>query len=264
MSALTFVSLVTKVKSMNVQVEKGQENKDKSVSNSLTEGQSNGSALQFVDNRPEAFMQRKLQSIANNNSSTKRLISQLKDSQFKKNTEADPGRETVAQMTGRARPTREQFEQGIVAYKANKSLSRGKDYPKSYEEYMESFEAWDGKFDLKIADDKNYKPPIGKVLYHMTQEANLDSIRAGGLSPKQLHWGGPDPSKDGVLSFATTKAGAGAMGNKSVLLKVTLTAAHVDDQDWWSASATEVRTTQVFAAADVLKYNKETEGWEAV
>ena len=52
---------------MYAQVEKSKENKNKSVANPVTQKQDGGeSTFQFVDNRPEAIVQRKLQELANN------------------------------------------------------------------------------------------------------------------------------------------------------------------------------------------------------
>ncbi|MBX3639896.1 MAG: DUF4157 domain-containing protein [Nitrosomonas sp.] len=52
---------------MNIHADKTQENKSKSLANSVAKKQGdNESTFQFVDNRPEAIMQRKLQEMANN------------------------------------------------------------------------------------------------------------------------------------------------------------------------------------------------------
>jgi hypothetical protein len=52
---------------MNTHADKKSENKSQSVANSLTKLESNGkSTFQFVDNRPEAIAQRRLQEMANN------------------------------------------------------------------------------------------------------------------------------------------------------------------------------------------------------
>jgi hypothetical protein len=52
---------------MNTQADKTQENKGQSVANGVSQKQSSGeSTFQFVDNRPEAVAQRKLQEIVNN------------------------------------------------------------------------------------------------------------------------------------------------------------------------------------------------------
>jgi hypothetical protein len=53
---------------MNTHADKTQENKIQSVANTVAQKQSGGeSTFQFVDNRPEAVAQRKLQEMANNN-----------------------------------------------------------------------------------------------------------------------------------------------------------------------------------------------------
>lgn len=52
---------------MNTHADKTQENKNQSVANEVSQKQSSGeSVFQFVDNRPEAVAQRKLQRMANN------------------------------------------------------------------------------------------------------------------------------------------------------------------------------------------------------
>lgn len=59
---------------MNTHVDKAQENKSQSVANGMSQMQSGGeSAFQFVDNRPEAVAQRKLQEMANNSPQVKQL-----------------------------------------------------------------------------------------------------------------------------------------------------------------------------------------------
>ena len=59
---------------MNTHADKTQENKSQSVSALDSQMQSDGkSTFQFVDNRPEAFPQRKLQERANNSSQVKQL-----------------------------------------------------------------------------------------------------------------------------------------------------------------------------------------------
>jgi len=52
---------------MYAQVEKPKENKSRAVANSSPQKSSGGSTFQFVDNRPEAITQRKLQDMANHN-----------------------------------------------------------------------------------------------------------------------------------------------------------------------------------------------------
>ncbi|MFA8434995.1 MAG: hypothetical protein ACEPOZ_10810 [Marinifilaceae bacterium] len=169
--------------------------------------------------------------------------------------------QAVVQRTNRIKPTEEEFKKGVAAYKANK-INRGKDYPKTYKQYLELFDKNEKLFDKKIADPKNFKPSTGDTVYHTTDVANQAAIEANGLSPKQIDWGGPDSSKDGVLSFAKTETGAGAMGGKSLRLKVTLKPEHVADNiDWWSMGPTELRTTQTFVPADIKKYDPETESW---
>ncbi|MFT4803432.1 MAG: hypothetical protein ACJAUV_001965 [Flavobacteriales bacterium] len=51
---------------MYEQVEKAKENKGRAVANSVSQKSSGDSAFQFVDNRPEAVVQRKLQEMVNN------------------------------------------------------------------------------------------------------------------------------------------------------------------------------------------------------
>lgn len=59
---------------MNTHADKTQENKRQSVSAAGSQMQSSGeSTFQFVDNRPEAVAQRKLQELANNSPSAMQL-----------------------------------------------------------------------------------------------------------------------------------------------------------------------------------------------
>ncbi len=59
---------------MNTHADKTQKNKYQSVANAVSKKQSSGeSTFQFVDNRPEAITQRKLQEIANNSSQVRQL-----------------------------------------------------------------------------------------------------------------------------------------------------------------------------------------------
>jgi hypothetical protein len=65
---------------MNTHVDKTQENKSQSVANSVVQKQSgNGSAFQFIDNRPEAVTQRKLQDMAHNHSAQQQHPFQKKE-----------------------------------------------------------------------------------------------------------------------------------------------------------------------------------------
>jgi hypothetical protein len=60
---------------MNTHADKTQENKSQSVSNETSQKQGGGeSTFQFVDNRPEAVAQRKLQEMANNSPQVKQLM----------------------------------------------------------------------------------------------------------------------------------------------------------------------------------------------
>ncbi|MDC3285101.1 hypothetical protein OAU94_01515 [Flavobacteriaceae bacterium] len=59
---------------MNTHADKTQENKSQSVANTVSQKQSNGkSTFQFVDNRPDAVAQLKLQEVANNSPQVKQL-----------------------------------------------------------------------------------------------------------------------------------------------------------------------------------------------
>lgn len=59
---------------MNTHADKTQENKSQSVANETSQKQSGGaSTFQFVDNRPEAVAQRKLQEMTNNSSQVSQL-----------------------------------------------------------------------------------------------------------------------------------------------------------------------------------------------
>ena len=60
---------------MNTHADKTQDNKSQSVANEVTQKQTSGeSTFQFMDNRPEAIVQRKQQEMANNSPQTKKAI----------------------------------------------------------------------------------------------------------------------------------------------------------------------------------------------
>jgi hypothetical protein len=60
---------------MNTHADKTQENKSQSVANAVTQKQSGGeTTIQFVDNRPEAIAQSKLQEMANNSPQAKQAV----------------------------------------------------------------------------------------------------------------------------------------------------------------------------------------------
>ena len=64
---------------MYAQVGKPKENKSQSVANAVSQKQNRSvSTFQFVDNRPEAIAQRKLQEITNNSPRAKK-VAQLKE-----------------------------------------------------------------------------------------------------------------------------------------------------------------------------------------
>ncbi|MBA6293763.1 hypothetical protein H4J58_03920 [Colwellia sp. MB3u-70] len=59
---------------MNNHADKTQKNKSQSVANAISQNQSNGkSTFQFLDNRPDAVAQRKLQEVTNNSPQVKQL-----------------------------------------------------------------------------------------------------------------------------------------------------------------------------------------------
>lgn len=61
---------------MNTHADKTQENKSQSMANAVSQKQSSSeSTVQFVDNRPEAIAQRKLQEMANNSPQVRQLMS---------------------------------------------------------------------------------------------------------------------------------------------------------------------------------------------
>jgi hypothetical protein len=91
----------------------------------------------------------------------------------------------------------------------------------------------------------------GGYLYHATSPAVLGNIAQNGLFPRDPSWTPYNPrsrvprfdaSKDGYLSMAKTRAGAGAMGS-FVLLRMPISA---DTANWnfrQVGVSTEVRTT---------------------
>ena len=127
----------------------------------------------------------------------------------------------------------------------------------SPEAYEESKKKWAQKHLLKPVADLKLVP----YLYHSTQKVNLASIKLNGLLPKQPEWGGADASKDGYLSMATTRAGAGAMGGKSVLFRMAVKP-DMSPWDFRGYSATEVRTTSKIEPTDLAWLDGVT--WKAL
>jgi hypothetical protein len=81
---------------MNTYTDKTQENKSQAVANSSPKLQSNGeSSFQFVDNRPEAIAQRKLQEVINNSPQVK----QLRDCQAMANSFTVQRKENIEEET---------------------------------------------------------------------------------------------------------------------------------------------------------------------
>ncbi|WP_236701180.1 hypothetical protein [Thalassomonas viridans] len=90
----------------------------------------------------------------------------------------------------------------------------------------------------------------GRYLYHATSPSAIGNIAVNGLCPRDPNWRPYnkkdripryDASKDGFLSMAVTRAGAGAMG-KVVLLRMLIR----PDIGYWQfrqVGDTEVRTT---------------------
>ena len=76
---------------MYAQVDKPKENKSRAVANSFAQKQSGGeSTFQFVDNRPVAVTQRKLQEMANNNRHAKQVVQLNEPRQKKENNTGLP------------------------------------------------------------------------------------------------------------------------------------------------------------------------------
>jgi hypothetical protein len=108
-------------------------------------------------------------------------------------------------------------------------------------------------------------------LYHATGADNVGAIQKGGLCPRDPSWKTYkktekvprfDASKDGYLSMAITTAGAGAMGGKSVLLRMAV-GADINQWDFRVYSATEVRTLMAIPA-DRLELSKDWKTWGAL
>jgi hypothetical protein len=111
----------------------------------------------------------------------------------------------------------------------------------------------------------------GKYLYHATPAANLGIMQTNGLLPRDPTWKDYDPkqrvprydaSKDGYLSMATKASGAGAMGGKSILLRM-LIGDDIADWDFRVYSNTEVRTLKGIPP-DRLEVSKDFETWTAL
>src|SRR5690606_17505388 len=113
------------------------------------------------------------------------------------------------------------------------------------------------------AKHKSRKPAAllkGKHLYHATNKDVLPKIRSGGLLPRDPRWYEVprtgrryDASKDGFLSMATEKEGAGAIGSY-VRVRMLIE----DDIGLWDfrriEASKEIRTTTPIPA-DRLEYS---------
>lgn len=131
----------------------------------------------------------------------------------------------------------------------------GKTYA-SWDAYHAKVTEWHGKIgDAKKAFNLSSVP----YLYHATTSDAIDKISANGLLPRNPEWSGVyDASKDGVLSMAVSLAGAGAMGGKTVYLRVAT--ADLAGLDFFVASGTEVRTFSAISP-DVLYYRDASKNW---
>lgn len=108
----------------------------------------------------------------------------------------------------------------------------------------------------------------GKYLYHATKATNIGAIQQHGLCPRDPEWKTYDKkdkvprfdaSKDGYLSMATTRSGAGAMGGTSVVLRM-LIGDDIADWDFRVYSATEVRTLKAIPP-NRLEWSKDGNSW---
>ena len=106
---------------MNTHADKTQENKSQSVANTVTQKQGGGeSTFQFVDNRPKAVAQRKLQERANNSPQVK----QTAQLQAMANNYAALQRKSVIQRM----PDRSHFPAAIHAGQQSKHDEDSKNY----------------------------------------------------------------------------------------------------------------------------------------
>jgi hypothetical protein len=123
----------------------------------------------------------------------------------------------------------------------------GKTYA-SWEDYDAKKEKWLGKHQGQAAANFAAVP----YLYHATRADLRATIERTGLQPRDPRWTGTyDASKDGFLSMATTEAGAGAMGGKQIMLRISTARVAALGLDFRTVSATEVRTTSAIPANEL-------------
>lgn len=124
------------------------------------------------------------------------------------------------------------------------------------------YNVWAGK--PKAALEK------GKYLYHATPATNLGVIEKDGLLPRDPTWKKYNPkvktprfdsSKDGYLSMATKRSGAGAMGGNEIVLRM-LIGDDIADWDFRVYGPTEVRTVKAIPPGRLQKFKDST--WTAL
>lgn len=113
---------------MNTHAQKAQEDKNKSVTDGLSQKRSAGrTAFQFADNRAEAIVQRKLQAMADNSPQAKRLAA------FRIMTDKSPRAGQITQLSAMANNHTDSQSQSIKKSENKMSLL---DAPKARIEYL--------------------------------------------------------------------------------------------------------------------------------
>jgi len=155
---------------MNTHADQTKENKSQAVSNALSQKESDGvSAFQFVDNRPEAVAQRKLQEIANNSS----RVNQLK-------AYRDVANNGTIQMMYRNR-MEESFKGEVKEANTAAVESDYENGPGPYVGGTDGFNAFinSGKMFKWIYGEKNGIVIISPTLKHAVAAGAADVITAG-------------------------------------------------------------------------------------
>jgi hypothetical protein len=145
---------------MNTHADKTQEKKSQSVVNAVSQKQSGAeSTFQFVDNRPEAVAQRKLQEMANNSTQVKQLkalqemannspqVQQKPQMQFKADTKSSSSRnneKVVQRVLNGSDLTREQIgtkakEYGLHQWNDGEFIASEKSPETTYEIHVHNY-----------------------------------------------------------------------------------------------------------------------------
>lgn len=159
-----------------------------------------------------------------------------------------PGRAPAA---GKAGPPPFARRQGPAVQMAAEVKRPAKPPGKTYASW-EDYDAKKAKWLAKHEGQAQANFAAVPYLYHATRADLRATLERTGLQPRDPRWTGTyDASKDGFLSMATTESGAGAMGGRQIMLRISTARVAALGLDFRTVSATEVRTTSAIPANEL-------------